>query len=472
MIGEQVGEYEIEAQLGEGGMAIVYRARHVVLGTRHAIKVLADDHRANAEIRRRFLDEGKIQAKHLLHPNIVRVTNVLATPAVAGLVMDLVDGGSLERHLAERTRGMTYDEFLAIALPVLDAMAHAHAAGIIHRDLKPANVLLHHGGGKVVPMVADFGIAKIIDPEGLGKSTHHEAKMGTVGYSSPEQIKRAKDVTARSDIFSLGAVFYELLTGVHPFAAASEFEIMEKAVHARFTPPEELVDRSVPIHACAAIRRALSPDPDQRFWSCRDFAEALVRETARETDVVDDADADDAPPVPRGRVLGPLIAGVLVLAAVFAVTAVIYNHRSTAAAPDARVIATLPADAAIDAALGDARIDVPIDAPVPAPPAPRPRPVQPPRPAAAPAAVALDRDDIAAVVNGQLRSQILACTHVSPATGVVRVTVHVLPDGSVASATARQAPDPALGACVEQVMGRARFPGTQQGGTFSYPFVF
>src|SRR5437868_6606731 len=122
-------------------MAKVYRARHAVLDTHHALKVLDDEYRKNAEARRRFLDEAKIQAKHLTHPNIVKVTNIVATADAAALVMELVEGGSLETYIQKRAKPFTGDELLNMAVPILDAMAHAHDAGIIHRDIKPANIL-------------------------------------------------------------------------------------------------------------------------------------------------------------------------------------------------------------------------------------------------------------------------------------------------------------------------------------------
>ncbi|MBA3463098.1 MAG: serine/threonine protein kinase [Deltaproteobacteria bacterium] len=278
--GEQLGEYIIEAEIGGGGMAKVYRARHSILDTVHALKVLDDEYRANAEARRRFLDEAKIQAKHLTHPNIVKVTNIVATANAAALVMELVDGGSLEDYIQKRKKPFTADDLLQLAVPILDAMAHAHDAGIIHRDIKPANVLLRKTDGRLVPAITDFGIAKLIDtsPAGLAKkkSTHHEARMGTLGYMSPEQIRKAKDVTARSDIFSLGAMFYEMATGRAPFEGDSDFDIMEKIVHGKVDAPEKLADASMPPHIIAAIRRAMDPAPEKRFASCREMSAVLT----------------------------------------------------------------------------------------------------------------------------------------------------------------------------------------------------
>ena len=273
---DRIGDYAIEAELGAGGMATVYRARHVVLDTLHALKVLDPAYRARPEARRRFLDEAKLQAKHLVHPNIVKVTNIVATPEHAALVMELVDGGNLETELG-RLRDRPA-ELRRIMRAVLDAVGHAHAAGVIHRDLKPANVLLAREGGALVPKVTDFGIAKVsaeLAGDGGGKrSTLAESRMGTLGYMSPEQIRRAKDVTAQSDIFSLGAMLYELATGAPAFAGDSDYDVMENVVNGRFRPPEEVYPAIDPTIA-AVIRKALAPRPEDRFASCAEMAAAL-----------------------------------------------------------------------------------------------------------------------------------------------------------------------------------------------------
>jgi serine/threonine-protein kinase len=278
--GSQLQDYIIEAEIGGGGMAKVYRARHAVLDTHHALKVLDAEYRANAEARRRFLDEAKIQAKHLTHPNIVKVTNIVATADAAALVMELVDGGSLETYIQKRGKPFSGDELLNMAVPILDAMAHAHDAGIIHRDIKPANILLRKQDGRLVPAITDFGIAKLQEggaaAQGKKRSTHHEARMGTLGYMSPEQIRKAKDVTVRSDIFSLGAMFYEMATGKAPFDGDSDYDVMENIVHARFEPPEKLADPKLPAHIIGAIKRAMEPDPARRWADCREFSEALT----------------------------------------------------------------------------------------------------------------------------------------------------------------------------------------------------
>ena len=155
--GSHVGDYEILAALGEGGMATVYRARHAIIDTIHALKVLDPKLRGDAEIRGRFPEEARIQAKHLDHPGIVKVTTVVATAEHAALVMELIDGGSLEREIGELANKPS--EIKRIMIAVLEAIGYAHAVGIVHRDLKPAKVLL--AGPERRPKVTDFGIAKL-----------------------------------------------------------------------------------------------------------------------------------------------------------------------------------------------------------------------------------------------------------------------------------------------------------------------
>ncbi len=273
--GERVGEYIVEAELGEGGMARVYRARHTILDTLHAVKVLEPKYRADPETRKRFLAEAKIQAKHLGHENIVKVTNIVATSEHAALVMELIEGPDLE-SLAGKLKDP--EEIKQIFVGILAGVGSAHAEKIIHRDLKPANVLLaRKPDGSWLPKVTDFGVAKVVDdPEKKRKkkSTHPDARMGTLHYMSPEQIRRAKDVTVRSDIFSLGAMLYELVTGDVPFDGQSDYDIMEQIVKGKYARPSGRVKGLDPV-LDSVICTALSPDPAQRYGSCEEMAAAL-----------------------------------------------------------------------------------------------------------------------------------------------------------------------------------------------------
>jgi serine/threonine-protein kinase len=271
--GTVVERYEVERQLGGGGMARVYKVRHVALGSVHALKVLEPELVMNAELRARFLEEGRIQAR-LRHPNIVSITDVVATPGVAGLVMEYLEGESLDMYLARLRRPPELEEVRDIFLQALEGVAFAHEQGIVHRDLKPSNLFLEQVRGQRVVRVLDFGIAKV-SGAGSKAPTRTGMRMGTPQYMSPEQIRGARDVTLRSDIFSLGATLYELATGRVCFEGESDFNIMEKIVWAEYVPPEEAlpgIDRAL----ADAIQKALEPEPERRFGSCRQFAAALM----------------------------------------------------------------------------------------------------------------------------------------------------------------------------------------------------
>ena len=273
-------------------MAKVYKAKHSILETHHAIKVLDPEFRANPDARKRFLDEAKIQAKHLDHVNIVKVTNIVATSEHAALVMELIEGPSLESHIANLKAQPA--EIKRIMLGVLAGVGYAHKNGIIHRDLKPANVLLAKRDGELIPKVTDFGIAKVILPDDGGavkKSTHAAARMGTLSYMSPEQVRRAKDATARSDVFSLGAMLYEMATGEMAFGGDSEYDVMENIVNGRYQPAERRFDQLDPLLA-SVIKKALETDPADRFASCEEMAAALRGEIKVVNKPVDKPAAD------------------------------------------------------------------------------------------------------------------------------------------------------------------------------------
>ncbi|QRK04513.1 protein kinase [Archangium violaceum] len=291
--GNVVERYEVERELGGGGMARVYKVRHVALGSVHALKVLEPELVGNAELRARFLDEGRIQAR-LKHPNILGITDVVAAPGVAGLVMDYLEGESLDRYLARATRPPAADEVRDIFRQVLEGMGFAHEQGVIHRDLKPSNIFLEQSYGRRVVRILDFGIAKVSGTEGR-PTTRTGARMGTPQYMSPEQIREARDVTLRSDIFSLGVTLYELATGQPCFQGESDFNIMEKIVRADFVRPD-VVHPGLERGIVAAILRAMELEPERRFASCREFAAALVAEVPVER--VEEA-VPEAPPASR-----------------------------------------------------------------------------------------------------------------------------------------------------------------------------
>ncbi len=268
--GERIAErFEVEALLGEGGLAQVYRVRHTTLGTTHALKLLTMSHQSLVE---RLLQEGRIQAQ-LRHPNIIGVSDVITVRGMPGLLLEYVDCETLEASLARRGR-MPLEEALDLFAAVLSGVATAHQAGVLHRDLKPANILLARTPGGVVPKVSDFGIAKIAAGDSNPGLTRAGSAMGTPGYVAPEQMEDASNVDLRADIFSLGTILYELVTGKRAFPSKSMRETLNAAASGNYTPPEQH-DPALPEPVLRTVRRAMAPEPKDRFQDCFAFAESL-----------------------------------------------------------------------------------------------------------------------------------------------------------------------------------------------------
>jgi hypothetical protein len=270
------GRYEVLAVIGSGAMGTVYKVRHLALHSIHALKVLSPSLALNAKTRIRFLEEGRIQAG-LRHPNVVAVTE-LVTHEVAGLVLEYVEGPTLDEFLREHSDAIDLASRLRLFCEVLEGVGAAHAQGVVHRDLKPENILVGRDArGAAQAKVTDFGIAKVIAGnrgDSGPKLTQEGALLGTPGYISPEQIRGSSQLDHRTDIFALGAVLYEIVTGQLAFAAATDFEVMTKIAAGDYLPPET-VDASLPDWLAAAVRTALAIEPDKRFQSCAAFRDAL-----------------------------------------------------------------------------------------------------------------------------------------------------------------------------------------------------
>jgi serine/threonine protein kinase len=218
------GRYVVEALIGHGGMAEVYRVRHVHLDTLHALKVLTV---SSGSIRRRLMQEGRVQAA-LQHPNIVSVTDVVVVDSSPGLVMEYIRGPAMDDCLDALE--LTNDQIDALAVGVMDGVAAAHALDLIHRDLKPANVMLAVTHDAIVPKVADFGLVKLLagDDDGFQSKTRSGSTMGTPAYMAPEQIRDSKNVDARADVWSLGAILYELVSGRRAFDGEDVLDLFMK----------------------------------------------------------------------------------------------------------------------------------------------------------------------------------------------------------------------------------------------------
>ncbi len=256
--GSRVDRYVVLRWIGAGAMAAVYLVRHEQLGTLHALKVVGVP---GHELRRRLLQEGRLQGK-LRHPNVVAVSDLVDVDGHPGLVMEYVDGPTLE-ELLEGGR-LTQPQVEDLATGLLAGVAAAHRHGLVHRDLKPGNILLAIQDGVPVPKIADFGLAKALGP-GTGEGlTRSGVMMGTPGYAAPEQTWDASQVDERADVFALGAILYELATGQRAFPGNDIVEVFQAIREGRFLPPGTWVP-DLPERWERAILGALVVQPDARF---------------------------------------------------------------------------------------------------------------------------------------------------------------------------------------------------------------
>jgi eukaryotic-like serine/threonine-protein kinase len=268
-----ISHYEVLEKLGEGGMGVIYKCRDTRLDRITALKVLPAAAVADASRKRRFVQEAKA-ASALNHPNVVTIYDIEVDQDVDFIAMEYVPGRSLDQAIPRS--GMQVADVLRYGVQIADALAAAHAAGIIHRDLKPSNIMITASG---VAKVLDFGIAKLAEPEGVAAdqatrsavtpNTEEGKIIGTVAYMSPEQAQ-GLTVDARSDIFSLGAVLYEMLTGRRAFGGDNKIStiaaILDREPQALVTSTREL-DR--------VVTRCLRKDPARRFQTMADLRVAL-----------------------------------------------------------------------------------------------------------------------------------------------------------------------------------------------------
>ena len=262
------GRYRLERELGEGGMATVYLARDLRHDRQVAVKVLKPELAAvlGAE---RFLREIQVTA-NLQHPHILPLYDSGTADGVLFYVMPLVRGQSLRERLT-REKQLPVDETVRIIRQVAGALEYAHRQGIIHRDIKPENILLQDGEA----LLSDFGIALAVSEAGAGRLTGTGLSIGTAQYMSPEQATAERDLDARSDIYSLGAVAYEMLAGEPPVTGPTARAILAKMLTERPTSLRVVRD-AVPEGAEVAVMRALAKAPIDRFGTAREFAEALT----------------------------------------------------------------------------------------------------------------------------------------------------------------------------------------------------
>ncbi len=274
--GARLGPYEILAPLGEGGMGEVYRARDARLDREVAVKVLPERLAEDSAALSRFEREAKALAA-LSHPNVLTILDFGQQDGIAYAVTELLDGETLRSRLLRSQ--MPWREAAELGFELADGLAAAHSRGIVHRDLKPENVFVTTSGR---PKILDFGLARregLVAPADHGRQrtetqvTEPGAVMGTVGYMSPEQVS-GLSADARSDIFSLGCVLYEMVTGARPFAGRTGAETLAAILRDEPADPSQSAT-PIPAELAGVIRHCLEKRPDKRFQAARDLAFAL-----------------------------------------------------------------------------------------------------------------------------------------------------------------------------------------------------
>ena len=268
-----IGNYTFQKKLGEGGMATVYLADHNTLNQSVAVKLLNKEFVGNENIRKRFLSEGKSLFK-MSHPNIIKVTDLIDQEDQVAIVMEYLDGETLKEYI-ERKGKLTEDELKGLVGQMLDALAYVHDQGLVHRDIKPSNFMLSKKGAI---KLLDFGIAKNTDKSSSDYTqTGTLQSMGTPMYMSPEQVKSTKDVTGQSDIYSLGVVLWQMVTGIKPYDTntTSSFELQTKIVNEPLSITNTKFD--------SIIQKATAKTLEDRYKNCGEMKVSLGSDSDKST---------------------------------------------------------------------------------------------------------------------------------------------------------------------------------------------
>src|ERR1035441_8897543 len=263
----KAGRYQIVGELGRGSMGVVYQGFDPIIGRTVAIKTMLPEGLSPQEFeeyKTRFQREA-MAAGILAHPNIITVYDFGEDGGVLYLAMEFLEGESLEKIVQEQTV-LPIEAILPIYDQVCSALDHAHRNMVVHRDVKPANIMILHNG---LVKMTDFGIAKMM---AMGMTQAGQI-LGTPNYMSPEQVK-GRQIDGRSDIFSLGVILYELVTGEKPFGGQNITTVIYKIINENPIPPREL-DASIPAGLSYVISKALAKNVDERYQTCRELAEDL-----------------------------------------------------------------------------------------------------------------------------------------------------------------------------------------------------
>ena len=264
-VGEALGDYRVVELIGVGGMGQVYRAEHLITGRYEALKAVLKESADDPDIGARFLREIRVHA-NLNHTNIVAVYNAFWCGDDLVLAMEFVDGEPLDRLL--KLGPMPLSRAVDVASQTLQALAFAHARGVTHRDVSPTNIMLSNRG---TVKLMDFGLA--IQPTDL-RLTQSGVPVGSLAYMAPEQVRNGSDADFRSDIYSMGIVLYQMLSGKRPFVSENGFEIMKAHIE-KAPPPLRQWAAHIPESVEAVVMKALEKNPDARFASADAFRKAL-----------------------------------------------------------------------------------------------------------------------------------------------------------------------------------------------------
>ncbi len=326
---KKIGKYEIITILGKGAMGIVYKARDPIINREVAIKTirfdLVSEESENEEIMQRFMREAQAAGK-LSHPNIITIYDVGREENVTFIVMQMIEGQSLQKVISSGEK-LSTPEVIDFMCQVASALDYAHKNGIVHRDMKPGNILLDK---ERKPYICDFGVARVE----TSTLTQSGTAVGTPSYMSPEQVM-GKKVDKRSDIFSLGCILYEILTGRRPFEAESITTVIYKIINEEPAPLLE-VKKGLPLGFEHVITKALAKDPNDRYQSCAEFVADLrgVNAIAEKTIAITMA-KEELPlvEVRKKRKMGPALIAALVIAVVIIVAGALFIFQTTGKLP-------------------------------------------------------------------------------------------------------------------------------------------
>jgi len=274
LIGTEINQYKILSVLGEGGMGKVYLGQHTQLNKRAAIKMLLPQYLHNEDAKKRFKQDAKI-LESLKHDNIVELYDYLEDKSGMYLFLEFVQGRQLDDYITKVRGVIPYEEAIKIMDQVLSGLEYAHSKGIIHRDIKPGNIIVDD---QLNVRIIDFGIAKMLDSdENLAKTMANQG-IGTPFYMSPEQIL-GRDVDERTDVYSAGLLFYEMLTGSCPYSEVSSLFVLNKMIIEEELAPPSSVYSFIPKKIDKLVKKAIEKDATKRIKSCLEFRTLLLDKT-------------------------------------------------------------------------------------------------------------------------------------------------------------------------------------------------